>query len=471
MNNQNKILILSLCCAAFACAKVEETQTARGTSATTEIKRGGDPAEVLREESNADGAAAFADAAEQAVNAVTPPVNPNAFDKANYQPKKTPMYNFEDEGACSDEQLANYWVEIDCSVDGKDVGKIAIELWPSKAPNHVRRFLRHCDEGFYDGTKFHRIVREFMVQGGDPTGTGAGDGPHGNLKAEFSKELEWAHGYGVLSMARGGGSEDSASCQFFICNAETPSVWNLDGKYSSFGKMTAGVSALEAMSDAPTLRDGRENSKPKVEVLIKSAKVMEGAAPSGEKIERPQPDFGGQPAVVEVQHILLSFAGANPRIPATRTREETEALVSDIVKRARAGEDFVAMLIEHSDDPVQPGDKNPGIYKLLNTGAFETPDRASMAILENAQKEWDSTIKDLQAKLGAGEITQEQLQEQANALRTRLMALVPKQAVPREQMVPGFSKTAFELEVGEIKVCDYHKTDSPFGFHIMKRLK
>ena len=455
-----------------ACTTEEEGgSTSRGTSTTSESSasssRGGGPANVLRTESAEDGAAAFAAAAK---SAVADHGNPFSFNWENYDPKRTPQYNFETAGSVSDEQLGNYWVEMKCLVDDKDVGTVAVSLWPQKAPLHVRRFLRHCDEGFYDGLTFHRIVREFMVQGGDPGGTGAGDGPHGNIKGEFSDDPEWAHGYGVLSMARGGGT-DSASCQFFICNAETPSVWNLDGKYSSFGKITAGVSALEAMSNAPTVRDGRENSKPKVTVLIESAVVREGEPPRGEVIERPQPDFGGQPALVEVQHILLSFAGANPRIPATRTRKETEALVNDIVERARNGEDFVAMVREFSDDPVNPADKNPGVYKLLNTGAFEKPDRAAMAKMEAAQSEWDSSIKDLQAKLAKGELTQQQMQEQANALRSRLMESVPKSAMPRAQMVSGFSETAFSLAVGEVKVCVYDKTASPFGFHIMKRLK
>ena len=102
--------------------------------------------------------------------------------------------------------------------------------------------------GFYDGLTFHRIIRSFMVQGGDPTGTGMGNGPYGTILAEFSDAPERAHGYGVLSMARMGNDENSASCQFFICCDEGPSVWGLDGNYASFGGVTSGLAALEALA-------------------------------------------------------------------------------------------------------------------------------------------------------------------------------------------------------------------------------
>ena len=134
-------------------------------------------------------------------------------------------------------------------------GDMQLEMWPDVAPNHVRNYLDLAYTGFYDGVIFHRVMPGFMIQGGDPTGTGTGDGKR-KLEAEFSNKH---HDRGVLSMARQGNpayrdrpNEDplrnSASCQFFICHAPAPS---LNNGYSAFGKLVSGEAALDAIANTP----------------------------------------------------------------------------------------------------------------------------------------------------------------------------------------------------------------------------
>jgi cyclophilin family peptidyl-prolyl cis-trans isomerase len=332
----------------------------------------------------------------------------------------------------------------------------------------VRNFLRLCDVGFYDGLGFHRIMREFMVQGGDPTGSGSGNSPFGTIAAEFSEAPERAHGYGVISMARKGGMPDSASCQFFICCDETPSVWGLDGQYASFGKVTSGVKTLEALANVPT-RAGMsgENSVPRKEAKIVRAEVKQGAAPTGETIARPAPDLKGEPARVVVQHVLIAFKGA-PRINAQRSREEAEALANQVLERARAGEDFAAMARELSDDKAQPEDDTPGVYILRNRGVRDLPaERAFFYADRAAQKE----MQELSARLQAGEVTQEQLAARRQELVKQLTAAYEALGAAREKMQPGFGDLAFSLEVGAVGMVPHDATKSVYGWHVMKRLE
>ena len=154
---------------------------------------------------------------------------------------------FMDEAGVPTADLTKYWVLL-----GTNRGDILVELWPDVAPNHVRNFLDLVSTGFYDGLTFHRVIPGFMIQGGDPTGSGGGNGPR-HLKAEFSAKK---HVRGVLSMARGGGRTpqedekmwDSASSQFFIMHDVAPS---LDHKYSAFGKVVSGMDAVDRIANAP----------------------------------------------------------------------------------------------------------------------------------------------------------------------------------------------------------------------------
>jgi cyclophilin family peptidyl-prolyl cis-trans isomerase len=120
-------------------------------------------------------------------------------------------------------------------------GRVTVELRPDLAPRHVARVKELAREGFYDGTPFHRVIEDFMAQGGDPTGTGTGGSKKPNLKAEFSKEK---HVRGTCSMARSS-SPDSANSQFFICFGDAP--W-LNGQYSVWGRVTEGMEHIDALS-------------------------------------------------------------------------------------------------------------------------------------------------------------------------------------------------------------------------------
>lgn len=177
--------------------------------------------------------------------------------------------NFAPDGPVKDENLDNFVVEMEVAIDGKTVGPMTFEFWAEK-PITVRNFLRHASEGFYNGLSFHRIIKGFMIQGGCPLGTGTGQGKYGQIKGEFSREPKFNHVYGVLSMARSQ-SPDSASCQFFVCNAPAAS---LDGKYASFGAIIGGKWVLDKVSEVPvSVGPSGENSKPNQKVTITKATV------------------------------------------------------------------------------------------------------------------------------------------------------------------------------------------------------
>ncbi|MDD2189775.1 MAG: peptidylprolyl isomerase [Eubacteriales bacterium] len=133
------------------------------------------------------------------------------------------------------------------------------ELYPEIAPETVRNFTDLVEKGFYDGLIFHRVIPGFMIQGGDPTGTGTG-GPGHCIKGEFSSngfENNLKHDRGVLSMARSM-KPDSAGSQFFIMVAKSP---HLDGQYAAFGKIIEGIEAADKIVNTP--RDFRDKPKQK----------------------------------------------------------------------------------------------------------------------------------------------------------------------------------------------------------------
>jgi peptidyl-prolyl cis-trans isomerase B (cyclophilin B) len=157
-------------------------------------------------------------------------------------------------------------------------GELSVQFWPDVAPKTVENFKSLAKKGFYDGTAFHRIVKGFMIQGGDPLtrdpdredewGTG---GPGHNVKAEFSNR---SHQRGVLSMARSS-DPDSAGSQFFICLGDASF---LDGKYTAFGQLISGDDVLGKIGDTP-VRAGNsgEKSKPLQRVSVESIKILPGA--------------------------------------------------------------------------------------------------------------------------------------------------------------------------------------------------
>ena len=141
------------------------------------------------------------------------------------------------------------------------LGNMTLELYRDVAPAHADSFLARSQQGFYNGTIFHRIISGFMMQGGDPTGTGTGNAGY-YLDAEFS---DLKHVKGTLSMARAA-DPNSASCQFFICFGPTP---QLDGQYTVFGHLIRGYDTLEAIEKVPVARSmAGEMSKPVNEVRL-----------------------------------------------------------------------------------------------------------------------------------------------------------------------------------------------------------
>ena len=138
----------------------------------------------------------------------------------------------------------------------EDGGVMKAELFPEIAPNTVHNFISLAQSGFYNGLIFHRVIRGFMIQGGDPEGTGMG-GPDYSIKGEFSQngfQNPIKHSAGVLSMARSM-MPDSAGSQFFIMHKDSP---QLDGAYAAFGKITEGMEVVNRIAETAT----DENDRP-----------------------------------------------------------------------------------------------------------------------------------------------------------------------------------------------------------------
>ena len=141
------------------------------------------------------------------------------------------------------------------------------ELYPEVAPNTVNNFISLVKKGFYDGLIFHRIISGFMIQGGDPDGTGMG-GPGYSIKGEFSYngvDNNLKHSRGVLSMARAK-HPDSAGSQFFIMHANAP---HLDGQYAAFGKLIEGEDVLDSIASVDT----DWNDRPRKPQVMKTVTV------------------------------------------------------------------------------------------------------------------------------------------------------------------------------------------------------
>lgn len=131
-----------------------------------------------------------------------------------------------------------------------DGGVIKAELYPEIAPVSVNNFISLIQKNFYDGLIFHRVIKGFMIQGGDPEGTGMG-GPGYSIKGEFKQngfENDLKHTEGILSMARSM-QPDSAGSQFFIMHKTSP---HLDGAYAAFGKVIEGMEVVNRIAETPT---------------------------------------------------------------------------------------------------------------------------------------------------------------------------------------------------------------------------
>ena len=158
-------------------------------------------------------------------------------------------------------------------------GELVVEFWPDVAPNTVENFKTLAKKGFYDGTCFHRIIKGFMIQGGDPLtkdasqehawGTG---GPGHTIKAEFNDR---SHQRGVISMARSS-NPHSAGSQFFICDGDASF---LDRQYTAFGKLIRGDDVLTKIAGTPVGAGGSgERSKPQKRIGVISVKIVPAEA-------------------------------------------------------------------------------------------------------------------------------------------------------------------------------------------------
>lgn len=146
----------------------------------------------------------------------------------------------------------------------KNYGQILIRLFPDVAPETVKNFKKLVSEDFYDGLIFHRVIKGFMIQGGDPEGNGTGGSPD-KIKGEFTDngfENNLLHVRGVVSMARSN-NMDSASSQFFIMHKDAP---HLDGKYAAFGCVVYGMDVVDKIAN---VRVGA-SSRPYVKVVMES---------------------------------------------------------------------------------------------------------------------------------------------------------------------------------------------------------
>ena len=150
----------------------------------------------------------------------------------------------------------------------KDYGTIEVELDPAAAPVTVENFVKLVEDGFYDGLTFHRIISGFMIQGGDPLGTGMG-GSGETIVGEFKAngvDNPISHVRGTISMARSQ-LPDSASSQFFIVHTDSP---HLDGQYAAFGHVTEGMEVVDAICDSTPVLDRNGTVDPASQPVIES---------------------------------------------------------------------------------------------------------------------------------------------------------------------------------------------------------
>lgn len=151
------------------------------------------------------------------------------------------------------------------TIEMENGGIIKLELYPEHAPITVANFEKLVKEGFYDGLIFHRVIKGFMIQGGDPEGTGMG-GAKEKIKGEFARNgvnNPIKHTRGVISMARSM-MPDSASSQFFIMHKDAP---HLDGSYAAFGKVVEGMEVVDAIAECKTNFNDRPVEEQKIKTI------------------------------------------------------------------------------------------------------------------------------------------------------------------------------------------------------------
>lgn len=175
----------------------------------------------------------------------------------------------------------------------------------------------------------------------------------------------------------------------------------------------------------------------------------------------------GEPDQIQVQHILIGVRSSGS--PGTRSRQDAENLATELLERARSGENFSDLVRTYSEDPVRPGDPLPGSYRMTNHGV---KDSAWQKEAVRAQTRYQNIMEDLRNAREAGHLSPEDFQtESTRAQQDYQKATRASQVFPRDEMVPAFGNVGFPLAVGEVGLAPYHPKDSSFGFHIIKRLK
>ena len=166
---------------------------------------------------------------------------------------------------------------VNVRITMEDGQTMDLELYPDVAPITVRNFVYLVKQGFYNGLTFHRVIKDFMIQGGDPDGNGTGGSDH-TIKGEFTEngvENSLKHSKGVISMARSM-KPNSASSQFFICTSDEYAA-SLDGRYAAFGKVTDGWDTLAAIAGVKVELNASQTevSSPVEKVVIKTIEVID----------------------------------------------------------------------------------------------------------------------------------------------------------------------------------------------------
>ena len=154
------------------------------------------------------------------------------------------------------------------TIEMENGGVIKAELYPEIAPESVRNFISLINKGFYDGLIFHRVIPGFMIQGGDPEGTGMG-GPGWSIKGEFAHNgvnNPIKHTRGVISMARSM-NPNSAGSQFFIMHKDAP---HLDGEYAAFGRVVSGIEVVDEIAAVAT----DWNDRPRTPVVMEKVEIV-----------------------------------------------------------------------------------------------------------------------------------------------------------------------------------------------------
>ena len=176
-----------------------------------------------------------------------------------------------------------------------------------------------------------------------------------------------------------------------------------------------------------------------------------------------------QPDQISIQHILVSFD--ETQVKANRTKAEAEALAAEVLEKAKTADDFSTLVREHSDDPVDSDDPQPGVYNLLNHNVKGQNFQEYMMTLNARAGEKE---QELIAKMEADQLEQSALEAQMTEfieeLRGEADQVAPSLPHPRSAMVSAFGDVGFDLKVGELGLATFDTEASPFGWHIIKRL-